>query len=486
MKIKRFYLFCIVFTCFGIVLTSCSKKDDGSDILGSSSVTTINAKVENGSSYSFDNVKAVMYFDNSGEFVVGESKYSNGEFNIELPETVDKAYLYQIVESEFAGLTISDKTALGNGITIEAYESGSYEGDFYYGSVSQNGLITSVGGYIYVDRDVNITGSTTETDYDSYNFPIPMTISANVTLKRGWNIVYMTKSVSLKLDGSGNATSGSGTISYTSKEQGGLKWYKDDSDNGGGDDNGSGSSSVTSIDAKVVNGNSYSFDNVKAVMYSYSDDYVAGSSKYSSGGFNVALPETIDQTYLLPITDADSEDLSSNWITVSDKTAMGNGISLEGYESGSYQGDFYYGAVSQNTNATTMSVSVTMTEGMYLYVDKDVNMTGSYTETDYIDDISVPINYSASASLKKGWNIVYYTESISIKFNTNGDVTSGSGTASYTSKDPGGLKWYYQDDFNNLMNVSSALRSSRPESVSKLSGDIEKRLSEFKFFQKSK
>jgi hypothetical protein len=57
---------------------------------------------------------------------------------------------------------------------------------------------------VYVDKDVIITG--TENDY-----------VINMTLKKGWNILYLT-----------NMANGGGE--YTTKEVSGLKWYFNQSD----------------------------------------------------------------------------------------------------------------------------------------------------------------------------------------------------------------------------------------------------------------
>jgi len=258
-------------------------------------------------------------------------------------------------------------------------------------------------------------------------------------------------------------------------------------------DNGaSGSSSISSINVIVENGSNYSFDNVKAIMYygNSGDEYVVGQSKYTSGGFTVGLPETIDKTYLSPIVDTDDEGVPLDWVTISDKTVMGNGINIEGYQSGNYMGNFYYGSVSQNSTATSYSISVI--EGLFVYAEKGVTMTGSTTETDVVDGINVPMNTSANIALKKGWNIIYTASSISMKADNNGNIISMSGTSSLTSTDPGGLKWYYQDDFGadilqmSSTQTSSALRSSHLDVTPKFSSDIQKIVLKHRLFQKSK
>jgi len=254
----------------------------------------------------------------------------------------------------------------------------------------------------------------------------------------------------------------------------------------------SGNSSISSINAKVENGSDYNFDNVKAVMYygDSGDEYVVGQSKYTNGSFTIGLPETIDKMYLSPIISTDDEGVSPDWVTISDTTVMGNGISIEGYQSGNYMGDFYYGSVTQNS--TLLSFSMSMIEGAFVYVEKDITMKGSTTETVDFEGISVPMNGSANVSLKKGWNILFMSISISLKTNVSGDLTSMSGTISLTSKDPGGLKWYFQDDFvgdllqTSPAQTSSVLKSSQLEVTHSFSADIQKLASKYRLFRKSK
>jgi len=228
MKIKRICFLYLVLICSGIILTGCSKNDDNSG----SNLSSINAKVINGSSYSFDQVQAVMYYGNGYEFDVDASNYSNDGFSIKLPATVDNMYLEPMVDindDDLAWITTSDNTVVGNGISVEGYESGSYMGDFYYGTTSQNQTSTSIniymaqGTYVYVDKNVTITGSTTDTE-ETDGLSVNVKSTANATLKKGWNIMYYTFSISANV----NSSTATGTLSITTQAPTGLNWYYED------------------------------------------------------------------------------------------------------------------------------------------------------------------------------------------------------------------------------------------------------------------
>jgi len=227
MKTKNFALFGILLACSAVALTSCSKNDNGP---GYSSITSLSVKVESGNLYDFDTVKAVMeYGDNWDEYVVKEVPYANGVFKIDLPETVDESYLnlmYDDTDEEFSfdGVTISDKTVLGNDIVLEAYKDGGFRGDFRY--EKSTATVKSQGSFTYVNKDVTIKGSATEETEIIPGVIIPTKVSINVAFKKGWNIAYTTISMSEKTDSHGNAAANF-SMSITTRSPGGLRWYFD-------------------------------------------------------------------------------------------------------------------------------------------------------------------------------------------------------------------------------------------------------------------
>ena len=235
------------------------------------------------------------------------------------------------------------------------------------------------------------------------------------------------------------------------------------------------------INAKVENGNSYDFDIVKAIM-EYDDGHmtlaeVVAEGEYKNGGFSLNLPETINPMYLSLMYD--DEPLPGQEITISDETVMGNGIFIEAYKSGVYMGDFNY--VGVTFEETTLSISFSISQGFYLYVDKDLTMSGSEYVIEEFLGIDIETNINADVALKKGWNIMYVTLSFSI------GVGGASGTGLVSTKNPGGLKWYFEDDYLNDLDLGGTTmeKSSQSKAVSQYHNDIQKIISKYRFFPNS-
>ena len=193
-----------------LVVTSCITWVDDEGNLGNSSITVINAKVENGEDYrsrcgggSYNStikfVKALLIDD---ETVVATGTYSNGGFTIELPSTVDEQYLFPI--SLFAD-DHDDEDIIKNDIKFSnpnvkacnAYIYGFDKSDaaiydcstdFYYDTKppgwrgSKDDRFYTGGVIIYVNGDVSITGSLINDWSDDEHY--------NIFLKKGWNIMY--------------------------------------------------------------------------------------------------------------------------------------------------------------------------------------------------------------------------------------------------------------------------------------------------------
>jgi hypothetical protein len=217
---------------------SCGKDDDPP---GNSSISTIDVKVEKGTTYDFDKIKAFVYTDDDEiSLKVAEVDYkkSSGTFSFQLPSTVDAKYLMPIIEEEQfieKWMKISDRSVMLGGLSIEAYESGDKMGEIVYGSSSwdmstnKSGITISMsisaGGVIYCDKDVKITGSTEqEVEVEGYDYKVKAKAKANVGFKKGWNVLYMTVDVSLKTTGD-KVTSSSGSISITTSKPNDMKWY---------------------------------------------------------------------------------------------------------------------------------------------------------------------------------------------------------------------------------------------------------------------
>jgi len=208
--------------CAGIVLSGCNKDDDAP---GTSSVKSIVAQVVHGANFNsgIDVVKAVMKYgeDEEKEYVVAEGEYKNGGFTIFLPETVDDKYLQSggEIDIEYVeegipdGIKVSDPTVRMGVIDLEGFKSDEYLDDFIYAKfqISEKELSLVAGGFCYVDKDVKITGSVSEKDEKGNK----MTVSCNMFLKQGWNIMYVSLSFTEK----------EMIISAATKDPGGMKWY---------------------------------------------------------------------------------------------------------------------------------------------------------------------------------------------------------------------------------------------------------------------
>ena len=225
---KRVVLLVIPALIGGVVFTSCGGKDE-ENISETSSITSIVASVENGSVFDpkIDDVVAFLYELNEEfrlktdeEFRLKTVKYVSGEFSIVFPETVNDRYLKNI-DGGYPALKFSNKNVKGISIYIDAYQSGACVGNFYH---AKNSDLQTEALFVYVDGNVNITGSDSYTNInrDQYGNVLgehTSNTSYNVSLKKGWNIMYFTETHTR----SGQKTTTSETV--TTKVPDGMKWY---------------------------------------------------------------------------------------------------------------------------------------------------------------------------------------------------------------------------------------------------------------------
>jgi hypothetical protein len=192
----------LVFSATLILVAMCfascgDKKDDGRELKISAQVTNsdqANSEV--------DEVRAVGYifgvetpvdYDGDGvtdwydydeeEVIIASAPFKNGGFTITLPKKVDERLLEPMEFDDMEGINVSDKNAKGmEEITLEAYKDNENVGVFECGYEDLTQYVQVV--YMFVDRDVKLTGSYTETD--GWIF----TITYDLDLKKGWNTVY--------------------------------------------------------------------------------------------------------------------------------------------------------------------------------------------------------------------------------------------------------------------------------------------------------
>lgn len=196
------------------------------------------------------------------------------------------------------------------------------------------------------------------------------------------------------------------------------------------------------FDVKVVNGNAYNskIDSVFSYAYSYKNDeekvYVLGKSKYTNGGFSVKLsPVPSDFLYFFPEDEGE--------ITVSDKTAkfflLDEEESFIAKKNGKTVGAFFCSNISLEDILNNETEGMPVGGGMvyYMYVDKDIKITGTITyEADEYGNPEEKDYYNLS--LKTGWNAFVYKLKNKSETLEEYEYTTAENTANY--------KWYFFED----------------------------------------
>ncbi|GHT44355.1 hypothetical protein AGMMS49965_19820 [Bacteroidia bacterium] len=171
-------------------------------------------------------------------------------------------------------------------------------------------------------------------------------------------------------------------------------------------------------------------DEVKVVVHRENgkDEDIA-SGVYDKGRFILNLPLIVQDKYLSPITDG-----LSGGVKVSDVDAKLCGRDeILAYKGENQVGELCYVKEVYYNNEDDPFAEY---EGMvFWYVDRDVNITGSYSEIGG-DDNNITESIKYNLSLKKGWNKVYYKQS--------GDKANNTVSAEITSTELSGLTWYYR------------------------------------------
>jgi outer membrane murein-binding lipoprotein Lpp len=206
---KKIIMTMAAFICAVTVFTGCNKDDDDS---GSSSITSISATVESGSSYnsSIETVKAMVDVDDVYSAIASGS-YSNSGFSISLPQTVDDQYLVKMTTDMPDGITVSDPQAKGCGIELIGYKSTQKLGEFQYALTNDKEALNE-GLYVYADKNITIKGSYSETSWG-----ITAKLVYDLSLKKGWNLVYMQTTAS--------EADLSATVKFSNEKITGLKWF---------------------------------------------------------------------------------------------------------------------------------------------------------------------------------------------------------------------------------------------------------------------
>ena len=207
------------------------------------------------------------------------------------------------------------------------------------------------------------------------------------------------------------------------------------------------------ITAQVENGNAYN-NLVKRVGIGTWEGWnqeqgidiftVFASAPYANGGFTLTLPQTVEAEFLSPWDDDDDEFYSD--LKISDKNAQIMGMAEFGaYSSTSSDFDDYdrvgwihFGKEEFDGNYGTGTGTYNYARALFVYADRDVAMVGTVTWSDTWDGVTYTQIEKHSVSLKKGWNIMYFTQSENY---VNGERQGTTEEIHITTATPSGLKW---------------------------------------------
>lgn len=178
---KKTFLNFGLFLALGLttaVFYSCDKDDDNDgDTNGGNALKITATNVINGST-NIKTVKAKIYWESGendyDEDAIAQAPYLNNGFTLELPTTLEAKYLETM---DLEGIAVSDKNFKSYFLyDLRGYNEDDDEIGYFY-LEEENGDNFYYTSWIYSDRDVTMEG---ENDGEKYN----------VTLKKGWNVVY--------------------------------------------------------------------------------------------------------------------------------------------------------------------------------------------------------------------------------------------------------------------------------------------------------
>ena len=191
-----------------------------------------------------------------------------------------------------------------------------------------------------------------------------------------------------------------------------------------------GSSPVSTITASVGD---IDVDTVKVLVWFEEEGnmVVLQSAPYANGGFSMTLPGSVDAKYL----ESMFEEGRMMSLNISNRSVKAAWADIYGYNSEVGGGSFYYEKRVGQGEEEEVVVYADL-----VYVDGDVVVTGTEARREEEGDRTYSWTTTYSVSLKKGWNFLYETGTEEV----SPDGKTKTYTSSYTTSNPGGLKWYYQ------------------------------------------
>jgi hypothetical protein len=211
---------------------------------------------------------------------------------------------------------------------------------------------------------------------------------------------------------------------------------------GNGDEGFDGRVTATIESGTYFNAVKENITHVRSAFYGYTGWQTNAYTTFTGNGFSLLL-DSIESTNLFSVEGQFYED----FLNISDKTANINYVDFEAHAGGNFNnwiGNFYHGKYSETMTSTRYAM--TATDAMYFYADKEVTITGTDQGSETEEGITFNWQETVNLHFKQGWNIMYYTEDVSL------DVPTMQVTVKITqSTNPvAGLKWYYDEDWYAL------------------------------------
>jgi len=191
------------------------------------------------------------------------------------------------------------------------------------------------------------------------------------------------------------------------------------------------------ITATVVNGNDYNdlISRVEAVTWANNSRETIATGAWSSGGFTITLPATLESRFLWSI-ESEFEDMPH--VTISDRNARISDTEIEAFD-------------DQN-NVVGVFMNIREDENLFVmtilaYADRDVSLIGTDEGDGY--------RQTWNLSLRRGWNKIYVVER----------ETATGYIISYTTEAVNSLRWYFvefvEDDWFSAPTATKTTIQSR-------------------------
>lgn len=166
-----------------ILINAACSDDDENNNIPTASVTTMSATVS-GINNKVD--KVLLTIDPIGTAVYGESEFKDNTFRFSLQKEVRDSYLQPLsgMVENFDKMKLSDSSAKACYGEFYAQKNGKETGYFVQtnGGLVENNNVSNSIYYIYVDRDVEMTGKQGTTTVTT----------ASCSFKKGWNMIGQT------------------------------------------------------------------------------------------------------------------------------------------------------------------------------------------------------------------------------------------------------------------------------------------------------